>query len=49
MHKRITAYRLKLPAARPIDETCRLAQVVSLRSSRYGECARWSIFMKYPG
>jgi 1-acyl-sn-glycerol-3-phosphate acyltransferase len=31
---------LKLPAARPVDETCRRAQVVSLKSSRYGECAR---------
>ena len=29
------AYLLKLPVARPVDE---------LRSSRYGECARWSIF-----
>jgi len=26
---------LKLPAARPVDE---------LRSNRYGECTRWSIF-----
>jgi Tol biopolymer transport system component len=32
-------------AARLVDETCRRAQVVSLKSSRYGEGARWSIFI----
>jgi hypothetical protein len=32
------------PAARLVDETCRRAQVESLKSSRYGECARCSIF-----
>ena len=37
---------LRFATTRPVDETCRRAQVVSLKSSRYGECARWSIFMK---
>jgi hypothetical protein len=31
---------LKLPAARPVDETCRRAQVVSLRSSRCRESSK---------
>ncbi|MCG6947115.1 MAG: hypothetical protein LJE87_17420 [Deltaproteobacteria bacterium] len=35
--------------ANSVAKTCRRAQVVSLKSCRYGGCARESIFMKYTG
>ncbi len=36
----VNLFVLKLPAARPVDETCRRAQVVSLRSSRCRESSK---------
>jgi hypothetical protein len=38
---------LKLPAARPVDETCRRAQVVSLRSSRCRESSKCKVLRPF--
>jgi hypothetical protein len=43
----VSRQQLKLSAARPVDETCRRAQVVSLRSSRCRESSKCKVLRPF--